>query len=252
MSSVLINAATPQELTYLVRELNAAPVPFAGGWEVWRGTLATGRLQVTLATTGVGKVNTAWTLTALLERHFPQPPALIINTGCGGAYAGSGLNVGDLAVANCEVYGDEGVATPNGWQSMEGIGIPVLVRKDKLYFNEFPLSQVAAEKAMRLAAVLSIPMRRGRFVTVSTCSGTAARGAELVARFGGICENMEGAVIAHLALKYEIPCLEVRGISNQVEDRDLSRWNITLAVETAQRFLLRYLESIEDALERSP
>lgn len=252
MSMVLIIAATPQELAYLVRELNAAPVALPAGWEAWRGTLATGRLQVMLATTGIGKVNTAWALTALLERHLAQPPAMIINTGCGGAYGGIGLNVGDLAVANGEVYGDDGVETPQGWCSMETIGIPVLVRKDKLYFNEFPLSQEAAEKAMRLATVLGIPMKRGRFITVSTCSGTTARGKKLAARFSGICENMEGAVVAHLALKYDIPCLEVRGISNLVEDRDLSRWNITLAVETAQRFLLRYLESIEDTLERWP
>jgi futalosine hydrolase len=251
MSTVLINAATPQELTYLVRELDATLIPFPGTGEVWRGTLATGRLQIVLATTGIGKVNTAWALTALLEHHLEQMPALIINTGCGGSYSGSGLNVGDLAVANAEVYGDEGVETPRGWQSMEAIGIPVLVRKDKLYFNEFPLSQEAAEKAMRLAAVLGIPMQRGRFVTVSTCSGTAVRGKKIAGRFSGICENMEGAVVAHLALKYEIPCMEVRGISNLVEDRDLSRWNITLAVETAQRFLLRYLESIEESLERT-
>ena len=251
MSSVLINAATPQELSYLVRELDATPVPFPGGGEVWHGTLATGRLQIILATTGIGKVNTAWALTTLLERHLEQPPALIINTGCGGAYSGSGLNIGDLAVANSEVYGDEGVATAQGWLSMESIGIPVLVRKGKSYFNEFPLSQEAAEKAMRLAAVLSIPMQRGKFITVSTCSGTLARGNELAERFGGICENMEGAAVAHLALKYDIPCLEVRGISNLVEDRNLSHWNIPLAVETAQRFMLRYLATIEDSLERN-
>ena len=188
----------------------------------------------------------------MLERHLETAPALIINTGCAGAYSGSGLNVGDLAVASTEVYGDEGVETPRGWQSMEAIGIPVMVRKGKLYFNEFPLSQEAAEKAMRLAAVLGIPTQRGRFITVSTCSGTTARGKKMAGRFSGICENMEGAVVAHLALKYEIPCMEVRGISNLVEDRDLSRWNITLAVETAQRFLLRYLESIEESLERLP
>lgn len=249
MNSILINAATPRELAYLVRELSATPTPFPGG-EVWRGLLASGNTEVTLATTGIGKVNTAWALTALLERYLDRPPALIINTGCGGAYSGSGLSVGDLAVANCEIYGDDGVVTPKGWSSMEEIGIPVMVRKDKLYFNEFPLSQTAAEMAMRLATVLNIPMQRGRFVTVSTCSGTSTQGSELIRRHNGICENMEGAVVAHLALKYNIPCMEVRGISNMVEDRDLSRWNISAAVDAAQRFLLRFLEGIEHSLRR--
>jgi futalosine hydrolase len=43
---------------------------------------------------------------------------------------------------------------------------------------------------------------------------------------------------------YGIDCLEVRGISNMVEDRDLSRWDIPLAVEKTQRFLLRLLETL--------
>jgi futalosine hydrolase len=53
---------------------------------------------------------------------------------------------------------------------------------------------------------------------------------------------MEGAAVAHVALLYDIPLLEVRGISNMVEDRDLSRWDIPRSVEMSQRFLFRCLE----------
>jgi futalosine hydrolase len=41
-----------------------------------------------------------------------------------------------------------------------------------------------------------------------------------------------------------VDCLEIRGISNMVEDRDLSRWNIPLAVENAQRFVLKFIEAL--------
>jgi futalosine hydrolase len=44
-------------------------------------------------------------------------------------------------------------------------------------------------------------------------------------------------------LDYGVDCLEVRGVSNMVEDRDLSRWNLPLAVEKAQRFIIKYLET---------
>ena len=94
MSSILVTAATPNELTYLVRELDAVPLPFPGGWELWRGSMAGSSLEVTLAATGIGKVNTAWSLTCLLEQVLPDRPNLLINTGCGGAYSGKGLNVG--------------------------------------------------------------------------------------------------------------------------------------------------------------
>jgi futalosine hydrolase len=234
---VIVSAATFQEISLLLREIRAQEIPSGGPRRIWEGAFGTSR--VILSVTGMGKVNTAAGLTSLIE-HFG--PRLVINTGCAGAYQGSGLAVGDLAVATAEIYGDEGVLTPEGWHTLEVIGIPAVERKGNRYSNEFPLSMEAAERAVLLAARLGLPLKRGKFVTVSTCSGTANRGAELFKRFGGLCETMEGAAAAHVALLYEVDCLEVRGVSNMVEDRDLSHWDIPLAVEMAQRFLLKYLE----------
>jgi futalosine hydrolase len=56
---------------------------------------------------------------------------------------------------------------------------------------------------------------------------------------------MEGAAIALVALRYGIPSLEIRGISNLVEDRDMSRWDIPAAVERCQRFLIKIIEELQ-------
>jgi futalosine hydrolase len=173
---------------------------------------------------GMGKANAAHALTALLETRAVRG---VIGFGVGGAYSGSGLEVGGVALASEEIYGDEGVETPAGWISTEGIGIALLERAGgERCFNHFalPAARVAAaEEALRDAGIAA---STGPFVTVSACSGTASRGAVLADRFGAICENMEGAALAHLAALYEVPFLEVRGISNAVEDRDLSRWRL--------------------------
>lgn len=234
---LLILASVDKELAMLARELNAELLAVAGMRPVWRGESPAG--TVYLAATGIGKVNAAITATLLLEKFRPR---LLINTGCGGAYWGSGLNVGDLAIATAEIYGDEGVLTVDGWHNLEIIGIPSVERKGNRYSNEFPLSMQAAEKAFHFAFSLGLPVKRGKFITVSTCSGTSCRGSELYSRFGGICENMEGAATAHVALLYDTPLLEVRGISNMVEDRDLTRWDVPRSVEMSQRFLYRCLE----------
>ena len=239
MKPIIVTAATDREIAQLVRELKADPVPAAGPRKVWQGKL--GDATIILALTGIGKVNAGSAATSLIERY---DPGLFINTGCGGAYNQSGLQVGNLAVATVEAYGDEGVLTVDGWHTLEMIGIPSVERKGNRYSNEFPLSMQSAEKAFQLAISLGLPIRRGKFITVSTCSGTAVRGEELYRRFGGICESMEGGAVAHVALLYEVDCLEVRGISNMVEDRDLARWDIPLAVEMAQRFVHRYLKLI--------
>lgn len=236
---IIITAATEVELGQLVRDCQGVPVSPPGPRPAWQGRIAGS--PVILALTGIGKVNAAAAVTSLLERYRPW---LLVNTGCGGAYHESNLQVGELAIATAEIYGDEGVLTMDGWHSLELIGIPSVERKGNRYSNEFPLSLEAAERAFQLAISLGLPVRRGKFITVSTCSGTTVRGSELFRRFGGICETMEGAAVAHVAMLYEVDCLEVRGISNMVEDRDMSRWDIPLAVEMAQRFLFKLLKGL--------
>ncbi|MBI1922262.1 MAG: futalosine hydrolase [Geobacter sp.] len=237
MKTVLVTASTLQEISLLTSPLGTTEISFDGAVKTFEKKLD--NLTVILSITGIGKVNAASACTALI-RHFK--PGLIVNAGCAGAFPGSGMTVGDLAIATTEIYGDEGVLTPDGWQPMDLIGIPLATRNERSFFNEFPLSLQFSSMAMKLADGLGVPLKRGKFVTVSTCSGTLARGEELHRRFGALCENMEGAAVAHVAMLYGVDCMELRGISNLVEDRDLSGWNIPLAVERAQRFLLKFIE----------
>jgi futalosine hydrolase len=239
MKPVIVTAATPRELALLVSTLDARDRIQVCGREAFRGELA--GWPAILAVTGIGKVNTAAAVASLLDRFEPE---LLINTGCAGAYRESGLAVGDLTMATVELFGDEGVVTPDGWNSMELIGIPAVERNGERYFNAFPLTRWAMDKADYVAGAAGLTLHRGPFVTVSTSSGTAERGEELFRRFGGICENMEGAAAAQVALLYGVDCLEVRGVSNLVEDRDLARWDIPRAVERAQAFISRLVGAL--------
>jgi futalosine hydrolase len=196
----------------------------------WEGKLD-GR-PVILLPGGMGKVNAAQAATALLETHAVRG---ILGFGIGGAYAGSGLETGDVALASASIYGDEGVDAPGGWMSTEGIGIPLVDRPGLRAFNEFAMDADrvrCAEDALRRAGTA---VRVGPFVTLSACSGTATRGDELASRFGALCEGMEGAALAHVCAVYDVPFLELRAVSNHVEDRDLSRWRIADAAAAAQR-----------------
>lgn len=240
MKPVLVMAAVPLETALLEAALGNRSRKDAGCFNVVEGLL--GEVPVAVCAGGIGKVNAAIAATAMIERIRPQ---LVINTGCAGAYPGSGLAIGDLAVASEEVLGDEGVVTSGGWLDFRAMGLTMLVHGERRYYNEIPLPDRAADKAIRLAALHGIPLARGRFVTVSSCSGTQQRGEELAQRCGGIAENMEGAAVALTCLRYGIDCLEIRGISNQVEERDMKRWDIPAAVEAAQRFVIRFIEEMD-------
>jgi futalosine hydrolase len=237
MEPIIVTASTLMELSLLVDQTSAEPVPGVGHLQLFRGT-AGGR-EVLCAVTGIGKVNASSAATVLLERYRPH---LMINTGCGGAFSGCGLSVGDLAFALTETFADEGVQTPQGWRGLDLIGIPVFQGHGERIFNTVPLPRELADGALSCARQHGFRSEQGPFLTVSTCSGSATQGAELLSRFPGICENMEGAALAQVALMYGVPLLEVRGISNMVEDRDLSRWDLKRAVTQAQNFLITYLK----------
>jgi futalosine hydrolase len=244
MPQVLLLTATALEQDALVRSLEE-PVAHRVAGRVWhQGRL--GAVAVWLAETGIGAVNAAHTLTCGLQSRRPD---LVLQVGVGGAYSQSQLALGDLAVASSEAYGDLGVRAPGGWQPAEVIGIPVLQLGEDTYFNAFPLDPGLVASAHRVLERAAWPEVRptvstGPFVTVQECSGTTALGQERAGRFGAICENMEGAAAAHLCRLYGVPFLEVRSVSNQVEDRRREVWNLPLASQRAQQAALRLLAEL--------
>lgn len=240
MKPILIITAVPQEAAILEQALDKCSRMKAIAHNYVEGYI--GRQNIIICAAGIGKINAATATTALIERFRPS---LVINTGCAGAYHGSGLSIGDIAVASEEILGDEGVLTSEGWQDLRHMGLPSLTQGALTHYNEIPLSRRAAEKAVKLAKYHRIKLVPGRFITVSTCSGSQQRGEELARRFNAISENMEGAAVALTCLRYSINCLEIRGISNMVEERDMAAWDIPGAVEAAQRFVLKYLEDMK-------
>jgi len=223
-----IVAAVAAELAPLVRRLRDADEVRIGRRPAMEGAIDDQR--VVLMACGMGKTNAAQALTALIERGGIRS---VLNTGIAGAYPDGGLGVGEVAVAASESYGDEGVVAPSGWGGTDVIGIPLVVSDAGTWYNDLPMDARLVAAAADALEANGRQVRVGPFVTVSACSGTARGGAALAGRFAAICETMEGAAFAHVALHYAVPFLEVRGISNLVEDRDLSRWQLDRAIEAA-------------------
>jgi futalosine hydrolase len=202
--------------------------------------LASSRFPLVVA--GIGAVNTAHALSGYFATH--QKPSLVIQTGIAGAYVPSGLAVGSVVLADTEIYGDLGVLTVDGWQPMEAVGIPLVAARDgrPARFNYFPLDETLVARASGIGG--SLITRTGPFLTLSIVTGVRALGDKLHDRFGALCESMEGAAAAHVCALHDIPFLEVRGISNLVEDRDRSKWRIKEAAEAAQTVALKLAESL--------
>ena len=235
---IALLCSVPQEAEYIRSCMAIEESLSAGSRPVFTGTLSKQRIALCIG--GMGKANAAHAATLLITRFNPE--ALII-FGIGGAYPASGAAVGELALATEEVAGDEGVITQAGFKDTEYIGIPLVKTDTTAIYNRFPAPEQLLRQAQKsLSKAQTNRVHTGTFVTLSACTGTSARARELESRYHALCENMEGAAAAQVASLHNVPWLELRGISNLVEDRDLNKWNIPKAAEAAQKAVLRILE----------
>jgi len=205
------------------------------------GTL--GDQRILLCVGGIGKVNAAHAATLMFTRFNPEA---LVAFGIGGAYPSSGARVGDIAIAKEEIAGDEGVLTQEGFRDTEYIGIPLVTTATQVMYTTFPASEPLLHRSLQSLeahrASDQCTLHIGSFVTLSTCTGTLARARELEERYQGLCENMEGAAVAQVAKLHAVPWIEVRGISNIVEARDLKKWDIPRAANAVQQAVLRIVE----------
>ena len=63
-------------------------------------------------------------------------------------------------------------------------------------------------------------------------------------KFNADIETMEGAAIFYVCLLENIPFLQIRAISNYVEERNTANWNIPLAIKNLNNKLIEIIEKI--------
>ncbi|MEN8190431.1 MAG: futalosine hydrolase [Thermodesulfobacteriota bacterium] len=173
---------------------------------------------------GVGPLETALTLGLYLSRHGDDI-SRVLNFGVAGAYpdAVQPAALLDVCLAETEIIGDYGLCFEDRIEPLPGeLGGP----------HRFSLDQGLLQSAQEALFRENIQIRMGTFVTVSCSSSCASRARMLAERFGGLCENMEGAAVARVCREFSLPLLELRAISNMVEDRDVARWRLEDACET--------------------
>lgn len=178
---------------------------------------------------GVGPVETAVRLTPFLQQLVSQKTIeAVVNFGVAGAYlplkGRKGASLLEICLAEQEIFGDCGICFEDRFEPL-----PVDL-KVKTSFN---LNTEWLVHAKRIFSENGLTCHSGNFITVSGASGTAKRGERLCQQFMGLCENMEGAAVARVCHEFSLPLIEVRCISNMVENRDVSRWKLEEACEKA-------------------
>ena len=81
-------------------------------------------------------------------------------------------------------------------------------------------------------------------ITVNTVHGNEDSIAKIVSRFNPDVESMEGAACFMVCERFEIPCIQIRAISNKVEKRNTESWNLDLAISNLNTEVEKIINSL--------
>lgn len=245
---IIISAAVKEELELLRLKLLNPKAIFINNIEISTGTI--NDKNVMLIATGPGVVNTAHALTVVLEK---TKAALIIQTGCAGAFKNAGIKKGDIGIATCEIDIHTGIESDKNHREIPSpLPFPIVSKNNTEITNTFPTDQKMSENAFN---ILSDNMGRDQkirlapFVTVSTITATDNRAGILYEAFMPCMESMEGASAAHIAFLYDIPFIEIRSASNIVGKRDKSQWDLPLAFKNSNLAVLEFINGMGETID---
>ncbi len=231
----LIIGAVDDEIDMLVSRLESSEQVALNRKKAFRGLL--GGKTVLVAAAGVGAVNMGHGITSLMERFDIES---VVMVGSAGAYHESGAVLGDVVVARFETYADLGLLSQEGWHPFDGPPMNLLVDVPEST-HHFVLDYERSEQLLNVARQTGMSYA-GSFITVNGVSGDEDTAHSRYQRFQALAETMEGAAGAHVCCLYDVPFLEVRGVSNHAGVRDKRAWDIPKACRVAQEVVLAAMD----------
>jgi 1,4-dihydroxy-6-naphthoate synthase len=173
--------------------------------------------------TGVGMVSTTYELSKKLQEKKYD---IVLNCGLAGSFDRS-IPLGEVVQVIEDTFSELGAEDGNNFLSIEKIG---LEGKDTFYSNYF-------NSGIKFMQVKSI--------TVNTVHGNNNSISNIQKRLNPQLESMEGAAVFFVCEKENIPCIQLRAVSNYVEKRNKSAWNIPLALNNLAEKTTQFLNDLQ-------
>lgn len=176
---------------------------------------------------GVGLLSSTFYLTELAQ----SKPDLIIQIGIAGSYT-SKIKIGQVVLVSQEELGDTGAETESGFLKLNQL------------FTESNKMQDDMFDSFKNPFIQKFGLEQVKGLTVNTCAGRKETIQSRISLFHADIESMEGASLHFVCLKKNIPFLQIRGISNMVEIRDKSSWDIALAIKNCHLSLYNIIKEL--------
>ena len=153
--------------------------------------------------TGVGMVNTTFSLTHHLSANTYD---IVVNMGIAGSFNNS-LMIGDVVEVVEDNFSEIGFQDGERFSKFTDLEVKDIFRVE----GRTTLQQVKA-------------------ITVNTVHGNEDSITKIVNRLNPDVESMEGAAVFKVCNEFNIPCVQIRSISNKIEKRNIANWDLDFAI----------------------
>ena len=208
MNKIGIIGAMEIEVNLLQEHLEQCSVTEKAGMSFYEGLLCD--VPVVVVKSGAGKVNSAICAQILADLFDVTH---IINTGVAGSLDAA-VDYCDMVISTEVCYHDmhnEAMGYKPGEQPRPGW---LLYTADE---KMIACAEAACQK-VQISEGEPFVIHKGRIVTGDWFINSVERKAAVIAKFGGLCTEMEGASIGHSAYLNGIPFVVLRSISDKADD----------------------------------
>jgi futalosine hydrolase len=205
---ILLVAATYNELNGVYSHFNLPPAAF----------MQTPEFDI--LTTGVGMTATAYSL----GKHLSADYNLVLNLGIAGCFDHS-IPLGSVLNIVSDEFSELGAEDKDVFLPISQLG--------------FGKSKFESSYNSPVTALHRLPRVNG--ITVNTVHGNLKHIQQVKERLAPVTESMEGAAVFYACEQAFIPSLQVRGISNYVEERNKQAWEIGLAIKNLNNWAIEFL-----------
>ena len=174
--------------------------------------------------TGVGMTATAYALGKALSANSYD---LAINAGIAGAFDRA-LKPGEVISISIDCFAELGAEDGEDFISIDELGF----------------GRSSVKPAHPLEHPLVNSLQKARSITVNRVHGNDESIYATVSRLNPQTETMEGAAFFYACNQENVPCIQLRAISNYVERRNRDNWNISLAVKNLNNTLTELLTNL--------
>ncbi len=215
--NILIVSATIKESADLIKLLDLKQI----NKNFYQKKLA--KNSISLLISGIGLSFTSY---ALSKAIFENKYDLVINTGIAGSF-NKDLQIGDVVQVTSDRFADLGIKDKNRFIDIFEAGF--------MNKNDFPFKN-AQLNASNIDFYKLENKKKVKGISVNTTSGNKKEIIQLRQKYNADIESMEGAAVFYVCLNENIPVLQIRSISNYVEERDTTKWDIPLAIRQLNKF----------------